>query len=417
MILLLVMAQARMLSRLPEKASDCERRAMTIDSSKAQESKGRIRYGMVGGGQGAFIGVVHRFAARMDDQFEFVAGALSSEPAKAKASAEELGLARDRSYGSFKEMIEKEAQRKDRIDAVVIVTPNHMHFSPAEMALKAGFHVICDKPMTFDLKEAEALVKIAKESGKVFALTHNYTGYPMIRQARAMVEQGMLGDIRVVQAEYAQGWLATDLEKSGQKQAAWRTDPKQSGAGGVIGDVGTHALNLACFVTKLMPEAVLAELHTFVKGRKLDDNNHILLRFKGGAKGMIWASQVAVGFENGLKLRVFGSEGGLEWAQEDPNHLTFHALGQPATRFTRGGLGAFPEAARVTRVPSGHPEGYLEGFANIYQEAARAIRAVDAGLPIPTEVLFPTAEDGLLGMKFVNAAVTSSNGGNKWVKI
>jgi predicted dehydrogenase len=390
---------------------------MTIGSSKTNDATRRIRYGMVGGGQGAFIGAVHRLAARMDDQYEFVAGALSSKPAKAKASAAELGLASDRSYGSFAEMIEKEARRADKIDAVVIVTPNHMHFLPAEAALKAGFHVICDKPMTFDLDEAEKLVKLAKKSGKIFALTHNYTGYPMMRQARAMVEQGMLGDIRVVQAEYVQGWLATDLEKSGQKQAAWRTDPKQSGAGGAIGDIGTHAFNLACFVSKLAPEAVLADLQTHVKGRKLDDNDHILLRFKGGAKGMIWASQVAIGPENGLKLRIFGSKGSLEWAQEDPNYLWFHELGKPMVRYTRGGVGSGPEAGRVTRVPSGHPEGYLEGFANIYAEAARAIRAANAGEAVPADVIYPTVEDGLLGMKFIAAAVKSSGDGNKWVKM
>jgi predicted dehydrogenase len=390
---------------------------MTIDASKAGTADRRIRYGMVGGGQGAFIGAVHRFAARMDDHYEFVAGALSSKPAKAKASAAELGLAPERSYGSFKEMIEKEAKRPDRIDAVVIVTPNHMHFPPAEAALKAGFHVICDKPMTFDLAEAEALVKIAKKSGKIFALTHNYTGYPMIRQARAMVGAGLLGDIRVVQAEYVQGWLATDLEKTGQKQAAWRTDPKQSGAGGAIGDIGTHAMNLACFASMLMPEAVLADLQTHVKGRKIDDNDHILLRFKGGAKGMIWASQIAIGPENGLRLRICGSKGTLDWCQEDPNYLWFHELGKPMVRYTRAGHGAGPEAARVSRVPSGHPEGYLEGFGNIYAEAARAIRAVDAGEKIPAEVIFPTAEDGLLGMKFITAAVKSSKDGNKWVKI
>jgi predicted dehydrogenase len=314
-------------------------------------------------------------------------------------------------------MIAAEAKRPDRIDAVVIVTPNHMHFPPAEAALKAGFHVICDKPMTFDAKEAEALVGLAKASGKMFALTHNYTGYPMIRQARAMIAQGMLGDLRVVQAEYAQGWLATDLEASGQKQASWRTDPGQSGAGGAIGDIGTHAFNLACFVTQLQPVSVLADLHTFVAGRRLDDDDQVMLRFKGGARGAIWASQVAVGTENGLRLRVYGTKGGLEWAQEDPNYLTFHELGKPRVVFTRGGNGAFPEAARVSRVPFGHPEGYLEGFANIYQEAARAIRALDAGEPAPAEVVFPTVEDGLLGMKFIEAAVASSNGGNVWVNL
>jgi predicted dehydrogenase len=390
---------------------------MTIEFSKSNEATRRIRYGMVGGGQGAFIGAVHRLAARMDDQYAFVAGALSANPDKAKASAAELGLAEDRSYGSYQEMIEKEAKRSDKIDAVVIVTPNHMHFPPAEMALKAGFHVICDKPMTFDLAEAETLVKIAKASGKVFALTHNYTGYPMIRQARKMIADGVIGNVRVVQAEYVQGWLATDLEKTGQKQAAWRTDPKQSGAGGAIGDIGTHSFNLLSFVTGLETEAVMADLHSIVEGRVLDDNNQIWLRFKGGAKGAIWASQVAVGTENGLRLRVYGTKGGIEWAQEDPNYLVVHEMGKPKVTYHRAGNGAYPEAARVSRVPFGHPEGYLEGFANIYQEAARAIRASNMGEKLDPEVIYPTVEDGLYGMKFVAASVKSSKGGNIWVTL
>ena len=390
---------------------------MAIEASKTNESTRRIRYGMVGGGQGAFIGGVHRIAARIDGEFEFVAGALSASPGKAKASAAELGLDPARSYGSFEDMIKKEAKRKDGIDAVVIVTPNHMHFPPAAAALKAGFHVICDKPLAFSTKEAKTLVELVQKSGKVFALTHNYTGYPMMRQARAMIADGMIGDVRVVQAEYAQGWLATNIEATGQKQAAWRTDPKQSGAGGAIGDIGTHAFNLACFVTQMVPEMVLADLSTFVPGRQLDDNNAILLRYANGAKGMIWASQVAIGPENGLKLRIYGSKGGLEWCQEDPNYLYVTVDGQPTQRITRGGAGSGPAAGRVTRVPSGHPEGYLEGFATIYQEAARAIRAVNAGATIPPDVIYPTVEDGLLGMQFVEAAIKSSGNGNKWVKI
>ena len=378
---------------------------------------GRIRYGMVGGGQGAFIGAVHRLAARMDDQYVLVAGALSSDPKRAIASAKELGLAADRSYGSYEEMAKAEAKRPDGIEAVAIVTPNHMHAPIAKAFLKAGIHVICDKPLSTTVKEAKELVALTKKSGLIFAVTHNYTGYPMVRQARAMVAGGELGDIRVVQAEYAQDWLTEPVEKTGQKQAAWRTDPKQSGAGGAIGDIGTHAYNLACFVSGLTLESVCADLTSFVKGRKLDDNDNLLLRWKGGARGMLWASQVAVGKENGLVLRVYGTRGGLEWKQEDPNYLWYAPFGQPPRLLTRGGHGSGAEAGRVTRVPPGHPEGYLEGFANIYTEVARAIRAARAGKKPDQGVLFPTVEDGLVGMQFIEAAVKSSQKGAVWVKV
>jgi predicted dehydrogenase len=389
---------------------------MTIEASKTA-APARIRLGMVGGGQGAFIGAVHRLAARMDDQFAFVAGALSSTPEKARASGAELGLAPERAYGGYPEMFAAETTRPDGIQAVAIVTPNSSHFAIAKAALEAGLHVICDKPLTTNSAEARELVDLAERSGLVFMVTHNYTGYPMVRQARAMVAAGEIGAVRVVQAEYPQAWLTEALEATGQKQASWRTDPEQSGAGGCIGDIGTHAFNLACFVTGLAPEAVLAELSTFVAGRRLDDNAHLLLRFAGGARGMLWASQVAPGNENGLKLRVYGAKGGIEWAQEDPNYLWVTALGKPKQRYTRGGDGAWPEAARVTRTPFGHPEGYLEGFANIYQEAARAIRAHAEKRPLEPEVLFPTARDGLLGVRFIEAAVESSSRGNVWVAL
>ncbi|MBN9274464.1 MAG: Gfo/Idh/MocA family oxidoreductase, partial [Mesorhizobium sp.] len=326
---------------------------MAIEGSKQQQQAGRIRLGMVGGGQGAFIGAVHRIAARIDDQFDLVAGALSSDPARAKASAAEIGIAPDRAYGSFEDMARAEAARPDGIEAVSIVTPNHMHAPAAKAFLAAGIHVICDKPITTTVDEARELVELVKTSGKVFVLTHNYTGYPMIRQARAMVAAGELGDIRVVQAEYPQDWLTERAELSGSKQAEWRTDPKRSGAGGAIGDIGTHAYNLAAFVTGLETEAVLAQLSTFAPGRLLDDDVQILLRYKGGARGMLWASQVAVGNENELKLRVYGTSGGLEWTQADPNYLWFTRFGQPKQLYTRGGNGQWPEAARVTRVPSG----------------------------------------------------------------
>lgn len=374
----------------------------------------RIRLGMVGGGQGAFIGAVHRMAARLDDQFTLVAGALSSDPARAAASAAELGIAADRSYASFEVMAEAEAARPDGIEAVAIVTPNHLHAAPAIAFLKAGIHVICDKPLTSTLEEARALAEAARASDRLFILTHNYTGHPMVRQARAMVAQGLLGEIRVVQAEYVQDWLTQDLETSGQKQASWRTDPARSGAGGAVGDIGTHAFNLLSFVTGLRTQSLCAQLSHFVPGRRLDDDVQILLRFDGGARGMLWASQVAPGNENGLRLRVYGSKGGLEWAQEDPNHLWFTPFGEPKRLLTRAGAGAGPEAARVSRIPAGHPEGYLEAFATIYAEAARAIRAAQRGETTPAEVHYPTIADGLAGMDFITAAVTSSAAGGTW---
>ena len=384
----------------------------------SEKNTGRIRLGMVGGGQGAFIGAVHRLAARMDDHYDFVAGALSANPAKAKASGEELGLAADRIYSDFKDMAKAEAKRGDGIEAVSIVTPNHMHFPVAKAFIEAGIHVICDKPLSLNLKEALALEKLLKKNPKViFALTHNYSGYPMIRHARAMVQGGELGEIRVVQGEYPQDWLTTDLEKSGQKQAAWRTDPKRSGAGGSVGDIGTHTYQLATFVSGLTLDELACELTSFVKGRKLDDNVQAMLRFKGGAKGSIWASQVAVGNENGLKLRVYGTKGGIEWTQADPNYLWFTPFGQEKRLITRGGAGAGPAAARVTRVPPGHPEGYLEGFANIYSEVAQAIKAQRTGKKPPKDVMFPGIEDGVAGMAFIEACVKSSAKNGKWTKV
>jgi predicted dehydrogenase len=292
-----------------------------------------------------------------------------------------------------------------------------MHSPVAKTFLEAGIHVICDKPLTTTVAEAEALVALVKRSGKVFVVTHNYTGYPMVRQARAMVANGDLGEIRLVQAEYLQDWLTERLEASSHKQAAWRTDPARSGAGGCIGDIGTHAYNLACFVTGLELDELLAQLSTFVEGRRLDDDVQILLRWKGGAKGMLWASQVAVGNENALTLRIYGSKGGLEWSQENPNQLWFTPYGRPKQLLTRGGAGVLGEASRVTRVPSGHPEGYLEGFATIYAEAARAIRAAEAGQKPDPEVIFPTVEDGLAGVKFIDAAVKSATCKGAWVRM
>lgn len=390
---------------------------MAIEAGQETQGGGRIRLGMVGGGEGAFIGGVHRMAARLDGQFELVAGALSSDPERAKASAAALGLAPDRSYGSFAEMAKREARLKDGIEAVAIVTPNHMHYPAAREFLKRGIHVICDKPLTSTMADAKKLAALAQTSGALFVLTHNYTGYPMIRQAREMIAAGELGTIRLVQAEYPQDWLTERLEASGQKQADWRTDPQRSGAGGCVGDIGTHAYNLACFVSGLELEELSAELTTFVEGRRLDDNVQVMMRFRGGARGMLWASQVAPGNENGLRLRIYGEKGGLEWEQEQPNHLWFTPFGEPKRLITRAGAGAGAAAGRVTRVPAGHPEGYLEGFATIYQEAAHAIRAARAGKPAGPEVLYPGISDGLAGMAFIDACVRSSRANGRWIAL
>ncbi len=381
----------------------------------AQPRAPRIRLGMVRGGQGAFIGGVHRIAARIDDQYDLVAGCFSSTPEKSAASAAELGV--PRAYGDFTQMAIREARRKDGIEAVAIVTPNHMHAPVAREFLKRGIHVICDKPLTATLPEAKKLAKTAEGSDALFVLTHNYTGYPMIRQARAMIAAGDLGEIRLVQVEYAQDWLAEPLEAEGNKQASWRTDPAKTGAGGATGDIGTHAFNLAGFVTGLELESLAADLQSFVPGRLVDDNGHVLLRYKGGARGMLWCSQVASGCENALRLRVYGTKAGIEWAQEDPNYLWVTPLGQPRYRLSRGGAGTGPDAARVTRIPAGHPEGYLEGFANIYAEAARAILARREGAAPDPAVTFPGLQQGLEGVAFVDACVRSAKRNGAWVSL
>jgi predicted dehydrogenase len=387
-------------------------------SGRSDANTGRIRLGMVGGGQGAFIGAVHRLAARMDDHYEFVAGALSADPARAKASGEELGLAANRIYTDYARMAKVEAKRKDGIEAVSIVTPNHMHFPVAKAFIHAGIHVICDKPLSLNLKEARALqALLAKKKDVIFALTHNYSGYPMIRHAKEMIAEGKLGDIRLVQGEYPQDWLTTALEKTGQKQADWRTDPKRSGAGGCVGDIGTHTYQLLTNVSGLALDELAADLTSFVKGRALDDNVHVMMRFKGGARGMIWASQVAPGNENGLKIRIYGTKAGLEWTQADPNYLWYTPFGEPKQLITRGGAGAGAAAGRVTRVPPGHPEGYLEGFANIYTEVARAIKAKRAGKKLDKAVAFPGIADGVAGMAFIEACVKSSAKNGRWVKV
>lgn len=374
----------------------------------------RIRLGMVGGGNDAFIGAVHRIAARIDGEYELVAGALSSTSEKAQASGQALGLAPDRTYDDFKAMAIREARLKDGIEAVVIVTPNHVHFAAAREFLKRGIHVICDKPLTSTMADARKMVKAVEASDALFVLTHNYTGYPLMRQAQQMVADGALGDIRLVQVEYAQDWLT---EAEDNKQASWRTDPARSGAGGSTGDIGTHAFNLGCFVSGLTPDSLCADLQSFVPGRQVDDNAHVMLRFKGGARGMLWCSQVAPGNENGLKLRIYGSKGGLEWAQENPNVMTYSEFGKPTVLLTRAGAGAGDIGGHLTRTPGGHPEGYLEGFANIYVEAAELIRARAAGKPAQSETLLPGIAEGYMGMKFIDACVRSSARDAAWVSL
>lgn len=370
---------------------------------------------MVGGGEGAFIGGVHRMAARLDGHWDLVAGNFQSDPAKSIAFGKTMGLSDDRAYADFRTMAESEAKRADRIDAVSIVTPNSTHHAIARAFLDAGIAVICDKPMTITRKHADDLAEVVAKTGLPFILTHNYSGYPMARQARAMIEAGEIGSIRVVQAEYAQDWLATELP--GNKQAGWRADPAKAGPGGALGDIATHAFQLAEFVTGLQAQSISADLSAFVPGRKVDDNVNVLLRF-GEARGMLWASQVATGSVNGLKLRVFGDKGGLEWAQETPETLLFTPLGGQQRIIRRGGSGVTGSAAHATRVPGGHPEGYLECFAQIYSDAAELVRAhQEKRAPDVFAKLAPGVVDGVRGVSFIEAAIASSRNNGAWTPI
>jgi predicted dehydrogenase len=390
---------------------------MAIEGRSEAGRGGRIRLGMVGGGEGAFIGAVHRLAARMDDHYELVAGALSSTPEKAQRSGAALGLPANRIYDDYESMAKAESKRADGIEAVAIVTPNHMHAGPAYAFLKAGVHVICDKPLTTSLAEAKKLKSAADRSGLIFALTHNYTGYPLVRRAREMVRAGELGEIRLIQVEYPQDWLTAPVETSGDKQAEWRVDPKRAGAGGSIGDIGTHAYNLADYVGGIDATELSAELTSFGAGRVLDDNVQVMLRYANGARGALWASQVAPGNENGLRIRVYGTKAGLDWIQAEPNRMLWSPLGQSTRIVTRGGPDSGAAAARVTRIPPGHPEGYLEGFANVYGEIAAAIQAARSGQKPPEGVHFPTVDDGVKGLAFIEAAVKSSKANGKWTKL
>jgi predicted dehydrogenase len=367
----------------------------------------RLKLGMVGGGQGAFIGAVHRIAARIDDRFELRAGALSSDPARAQASADEAGIAR--SYTDWNEMARAEGARDDGIDAVTIVTPNHLHAGVATAFLNAGIHVICEKPLAVSLAQGEALANLAREKNRLFALTHTYSGYPMVRHARELVGAGQIGEVRVVNVEYAQDWLAKPIEVTGEnRQAVWRTDPKLAGRAGCLGDIGTHAYHLAAFVTGMLPRELVAELHTFVEGRAVDDHIQAMLRYENGARGMLWASQVASGTENALRLRVYGTKANIAFDQENPNELLFTPLGGATQRLTRGRVDS-AIARHATRVPPGHPEGFLEAFAQLYKDAALQIEAIDAGLPPPEESrLLTTVDDGVAGLRFIDAVFESS---------
>ena len=372
---------------------------------------------MVGGGPGAFIGNVHRMAAALDGQIELVCGAFSSDPSKSKEAGKDLFLDEDRVYANFELMIlkEKELPLGVRMDFVSLVTPNHVHYSPAKLALENGFDVVCDKPLSFSLEEAESLAEIVEKTGRIFCLTHNYTGYPMVRQAKAMVAAGAIGKIRKVVVEYPQGWLSTLLESSGQKQAGWRTDPSKSGKAGCIGDIGTHAENLAEFITGLEIKELAADLSTFVAGRLLDDDGSVLLRFNNGAKGILFASQIAVGDENNIRIRIYGETGGLEWLQTEPNTLLVKHPDKANEIYRTGGVNLSKEAQNATRLPAGHPEGYLEAFANLYKEFALASRLRNEGKPF--EITFPTVKDGVRGMKFIDAVVESSSGNAKWTSV
>ena len=378
----------------------------------------KLKMGMVGGGRDAFIGGVHRMAARLDGRIELVAGAFSSDPAKSKASGEDLGLDPARVYPDYETMAAAESKLPDgeRIDFVSIVTPNHVHYPPAKAFLEAGFHVVCDKPMTFDLAEAKTLRELVKSTGKVFALTHNYTGYPMVKEARELVRNGDLGKILKVVAEYPQGWLIQPIDAEGQKQAAWRTDPSRTGASSCIGDIGTHAENLGRYITGLEIDELCADFTTFIPGRRLEDDGNLLLRYQGGARGVLYASQISVGEENNLSIRVYGTKASLEWHQEHPNELTVKYPDAPRRIYRRGNSYNSEIVKRFTRIPAGHPEAFIEAFANVYLEAVRAIEAVKEGNPIPPDIDYPTVEDGVLGMAFIATAVASAKNGSTWTK-
>ncbi|MCZ2460387.1 MAG: Gfo/Idh/MocA family oxidoreductase [Chitinophagales bacterium] len=378
----------------------------------------KLRMGMIGGGPGAFIGAVHRIAANMDGLIELVCGSFSSDPEKSKKAGNELYLSPDRVYGSFREMIRSEhgLPESKRMDFVSIVTPNHLHFEPAKLALENGFHVVLDKPMTFDLNEAIQLKQTVEKSGKYFCLTHTYTGYPMVKQAKQMLKDGLFGNIRKVYVEYPQGWLSTFVEAEGSKQAGWRTDPTKSGKAGAMGDIGTHAFNLAEYVSGLQVTQLCSNLNTYVKGRKLDDDGDVLLKFDNGASGVLIASQIAAGDENNIKIRVYGEKGGLEWQQKDANSILVKWLDKPAEIFRTGSGYVSSYASHNSRTPAGHPEGYLEAFANLYRNFSLCVMAqMNNEKPKPEWLDFPGVDDGVRGMAFIENVVKSSTAKEKWI--
>jgi len=377
----------------------------------------RIRLAMVGGGEGSFIGAAHRVAARLDDQFELVAGAFSSDPARALASGVAIGLPGERCYGGFEQMVASEAQRQDGAEVVAIVTPNHLHAPVATVCLQHGLDVICEKPLAVSLAEADALVQLAAAQQRLFTVTHTYAGYPAIRHARELVASGALGELRVVQVEYAQDWLATDLEQTGHKQAGWRIDPAQAGPAGALGDIGTHAFHLVGYVGGIAVEQVCAEVHTFVPGRQLDDHVQVMLRLQGGARGMLWASQVASGEHNALRLRLYGSRGAIRFDQEVPDSLWFTPLGEPTQHLRRGALNS-PSAAAATRLPPGHPEGWYEALAQLYRDFAELWHArAEARVPPPWALATPQLHDGRQGLAFIDAVLRSHRAGQCWVSL
>jgi predicted dehydrogenase len=381
--------------------------------------KRKLKAGMVGGGRGAFIGGVHRMAMRLDGRIDLVAGAFSSDPEKSKLSGDDLFLDPKRVYSDYRTMAAEEARlpESERIDFVCVVTPNRTHVPISKAFLEAGFHVVCDKPLAFNLEEALDLQGLVKQTGKIFALTHNYTGYPMVKQARELVRNGELGEIVKIVVEYPQGWLSKPIDQEGQKQASWRTDPEEAGAAGCLGDIGTHAENLARYISGLEIDELCAEFTSFVKGRQLDDDANLLLRYRGGAKGVLFASQISVGEENPLKIRVYGTKASLEWHQEDPNDLIVKYSDAPRRVYRRGNEYLSDFTKRFTRIPSGHPEAFIEAFANIYLEATRAIEAVLDKQPVPADSDFPTVDDGVEGMEFIAAAVKSAKAGAVWTKM
>lgn len=387
-----------------------------IEGSADSKALGLIRYGMVGGGQGAFIGDVHRKAINLDGMATLVAGCFSRSFENTTSTGRSLGLSEDRLYKTYEEMAQKEAQRADKIDFVVIVTPNYEHYAVAKAFLSRGFSVVCDKPLTFEVAEAQELAELAKKNGVLFAVTYTYTGYPTVKQAREMIKRGDIGEIRFVNAEYPQEWLATPAEKEGSKQAAWRTDPKQTGKSNCVGDIGSHVENMVSYMTGLKIKSLCARLDTFVPGRVLDDNATIMVEYQGGAKGVYWTSQVAIGYDNGLRVRIFGTKGSIQWSQENPNYLVVSRLGKPTETLSRGRDGFYPHAQGYSRIPSGHPEGYFEAFANIYKTFIGALATLKAGRqPTAEEMDFPTVEMGIDGVRFIGKCVESSQKGAVWI--